>query len=140
VRIIHDNLRHSGDIDAIARQYNRQCHPTIHARLDGSQPGRDQLGSDEGRVTHRKLQLALGLLRQCSVLYYGGDRSAVGYHLEDIELKFAFTGEARLHLAPHSNCRLADLPVRRIHYGQHLCVDLTLPYGKVLHDYLVETK
>ena len=60
----------------------------------------------------------------------------VGYHLENIDLKFAFTGEARLHLVPHANCRLADLPVRKIKYGQHLCADLTLPYGKVLHDYL----
>jgi acetoacetate decarboxylase len=72
----------------------------------------------------------------------GGPKIAqlVGYHLEDIELKFAFTGEARLHLVPHANCRLADLPVRRILYGQHLCADLTLPYGRVLHDHLDETK
>ena len=62
----------------------------------------------------------------------------VGYYLEDIELKFAYTGEARLHLVPHANCRIADLPVRKIRYGQHLCADLTLPYGKVLHDYIVE--
>ncbi|HQT47014.1 MAG TPA: acetoacetate decarboxylase [Acidocella sp.] len=72
----------------------------------------------------------------------GGPKIAqlVGYHLEDIELKFAFTGEARLHLVPHVNCRLADLPVRKILYGTHLCADLTLPYGTVLHDYLAETK
>jgi acetoacetate decarboxylase len=62
----------------------------------------------------------------------------VGYYLEDIDLKFAFTGPARLHLVPHANCRLADLPVRKILYGTHLCADLTLPYGKVLHDYLEE--
>lgn len=55
---------------------------------------------------------------------------------EEIDLKFAFTGGARLHLVPHANCRLADLPVRKILYGQHLCADLTLPYGRVLHDYL----
>jgi acetoacetate decarboxylase len=30
--------------------------------------------------------------------------------------------------------------VRKILYGQHLCADLTLPYGKVLHDYLGDTK
>jgi acetoacetate decarboxylase len=70
----------------------------------------------------------------------GGPKIAqlVGYHLENIDLKFAFTGEARLHLVPHANCRLADLPVRKILYGQHLCADLTLPYGHVLHDYIVE--
>lgn len=64
----------------------------------------------------------------------------VGYNLEDIELKFAYTGEARLHLVPHVNCRLADLAVRKIHYGMHLCADLTLPYGRVLRDYLAESK
>jgi acetoacetate decarboxylase len=64
----------------------------------------------------------------------------VGYYLENIDLKFAFTGEARLHLVPHANCRIADMPVRKIHYGTHLRADLTLPYGKVLHDYLAETK
>ena len=64
----------------------------------------------------------------------------VGYHLTDIELKFAFCGDARLHLVPHVNCRLADLPVRKILGGTHFKADLTLPYGRVLHDYLAETK
>jgi acetoacetate decarboxylase len=63
----------------------------------------------------------------------------VGYHMQDIDMKFAFGGDARLHLVPHVNCRLADLPVRKIHYGQHICADMTLPYGKVLHDYLDES-
>lgn len=60
----------------------------------------------------------------------------VGYHLTDIQLKGAWAGPARLHLVPHSNCRVADLPVRKILYGRHLIADLTLPYGHVLHDYL----
>lgn len=60
----------------------------------------------------------------------------VGYHLQDVVLKGAWAGPARLHLVPHSNCRVADLPVRKIMYGRHLIADLTLPYGRVLHDYL----
>jgi acetoacetate decarboxylase len=64
----------------------------------------------------------------------------IGYHLEDIEVKFAFSGEARLGLIPHVNCRLADLPVRKYLGGMHFKADLTLPYGRVLHDYLAETK
>lgn len=59
----------------------------------------------------------------------------VGYHLQDITLKGAWAGPARLDLVPHVNCRVADLPVRRILYGRHLVADLTLPYGQVLHDY-----
>ena len=64
----------------------------------------------------------------------------IGYNLSDIEVKFAFAGDARLHLVPHVNCRLADLPVRKILGGMHFKVNLTLPYGRVLHDYLAETK
>lgn len=60
----------------------------------------------------------------------------VGYHLENIQLKGAWAGPGRLHLVPHVNCRVADLPVRKILFGRHLVADLTLPYGSVLYDYL----
>ncbi len=60
----------------------------------------------------------------------------VGYHLADVTLKGAWAGPARLHLVPHVNCRVADLPVRKILFGRHIIADLTLPYGEVLHDYL----
>lgn len=60
----------------------------------------------------------------------------VGYHLQDVDVKFAYRGPARLHLIPHVNCRLADLPVKKILFGQHILADLTLPYAKVLLDYL----
>lgn len=60
----------------------------------------------------------------------------VGYNLEDIVVHGAWEGEARLHLIPHVNCRIADLPVRRIVGGRHQIVDFSLPYGRVLHDYL----
>lgn len=60
----------------------------------------------------------------------------VGYNLQDIHVHGAWDGEARLHLIPHVNCRVADLPVRRIVGGRHQLVDFTLPYGRVLHDYL----
>jgi acetoacetate decarboxylase len=68
----------------------------------------------------------------------GGPKIAqlVGYHLTDIALKGAWAGPARLHLVPHVNCRVADLPVRKVLFGRHLVADLTLPYGEVLHDYL----
>ncbi len=60
----------------------------------------------------------------------------VGYRLEDIHVHGAWEGDARLHLIPHVNCRVADLPIRRIVGGRHQVVDFTLPYGRVLHDYL----
>ncbi len=60
----------------------------------------------------------------------------VGYRLENITVHGAWDGPARLHLIPHVNCRVADLPVRKIIGGRHQIVDFSLPYGKVLHDYL----
>ena len=60
----------------------------------------------------------------------------VGYRLEDIRVHGAWDGPARLFLVPHVNCRLADLPVKRVVGGRHQIVDFTLPFGRVLHDYL----
>jgi acetoacetate decarboxylase len=60
----------------------------------------------------------------------------VGYELTDIQVKGAWSGPARLHLVPHVNAPVADLPVRRVVGGLHFIADLTLPYGRVLHDYL----
>jgi len=64
----------------------------------------------------------------------------VGYNLEDIVVRGAWDGAARLHLVPHVNCRLADLPVKRVVGGRHMVVDFVLPYGRVLHDYLSAEK
>jgi len=63
----------------------------------------------------------------------------VAYNLSDIRLKGAWHGPARLHLVPHVNAPVADLPVKKIVGGLHFIADLTLPYGRVLYDYLNET-
>jgi acetoacetate decarboxylase len=60
----------------------------------------------------------------------------VGYNLVDITVKGAWSGPARLHLVPHVNAPVADLPVKRVIGGMHFIADLTLPYGRVLYDYL----
>lgn len=62
----------------------------------------------------------------------------VAYNLTDIAVKGSWSGPARLHLIPHVNAPVADLPVRRIVGARHFVADLTLPYGRVLHDYLAE--
>jgi acetoacetate decarboxylase len=59
----------------------------------------------------------------------------VGYQLSDIRVQGAWSGPARLHLVPHVNAPVADLPVRKVLGGLHFIADLTLPYGRVLHDY-----
>jgi acetoacetate decarboxylase len=39
-------------------------------------------------------------------------------------------------MVPAVNCPMADLPVHEQLGGLHIVTDMTLPYGKVLHDYL----
>jgi len=60
----------------------------------------------------------------------------VAYNLTDIAVQGAWSGPARLHLVPHANAPVADLPVHKTIGGLHFIADLTLPYGRVLHDYL----
>ncbi len=60
----------------------------------------------------------------------------VAYNLTNISVKGAWSGPARLHLIPHVNAPVADLPVKKVQGGTHFVADLTLPYGRVLHDYL----
>lgn len=59
----------------------------------------------------------------------------VGYNLTDIQVKGGWSGPARLQLHAHVNAPVADLPVRKIIGGLHFIADLTLPYGRILHDY-----
>ncbi len=60
----------------------------------------------------------------------------VSYGMTEIKVKGSWMGPARLHLVPHVNAPVADLPVRRIVGARHFIADLTLPYGRILYDYL----
>lgn len=60
----------------------------------------------------------------------------VAINLTDITVKGSWIGPGRLHLVPHVNAPVADLPVRRVVAAHHFIADLTLPYGRVLYDYL----
>ena len=60
----------------------------------------------------------------------------VGLHLTEVTVKGSWAGPARLHLVPHVNAPVADLPVRKVLGGLHFIADLTLPGGQVLHDYM----
>src|SRR5882757_6608036 len=59
----------------------------------------------------------------------------VAYNLTDIVVKGSWMGPGRLHLVPHVNAPVADLPVRRIVAAHHFLAALTLPYGRILYDY-----
>jgi acetoacetate decarboxylase len=60
----------------------------------------------------------------------------VEYNLEGVTVKGAWSGPAELYLIPHALASVADLPVRKVISGVHIMTDLTLPYGKVIFDYL----
>jgi acetoacetate decarboxylase len=60
----------------------------------------------------------------------------VEYELTDINLKGAWTGPAALTLFSHALAPLAELPVLEVISGTHIIADITLPLGKVVHDYL----
>jgi len=60
----------------------------------------------------------------------------VSYNLTEVAVKGSWVGPARLHLIPHVNAPVADLPIRNVVGGRHFVADLTLPYGQVLLDYL----
>lgn len=93
------------------------------------------MSADDG-ATHAmlsKTQVNLKLLP-------GVDGSAeicqlVAINLTDIAVKGSWFGPGRLHLIPHVNAPVADFPVKRIVGARHFVADLTLPYGRVVHDY-----
>ena len=60
----------------------------------------------------------------------------VAYNLTEVTVRGSWTSPARLHLIPHINAPVADLPIKRIIGGRHFIADLTLPFGRVLLDYL----
>ncbi len=60
----------------------------------------------------------------------------VSHNLVDVQVKGAWKGPADLELVPHVMAPVAHLPVKRVISALHVVVDLTLPYGRVVHDYL----
>jgi acetoacetate decarboxylase len=64
----------------------------------------------------------------------------VEYYLTDVELKGAWTGPAQLALMSHALAPLAELPVLEVVSGVHILADLTLGLGKVVHDYLADSR
>ena len=60
----------------------------------------------------------------------------VDYEIRDVVMKGAWSGPGALSLAPHALAPLADLPVLEIVGATHEIMDMTIAYGKVIHDYL----
>jgi len=60
----------------------------------------------------------------------------VEYELSDVNVKGAWTGPAQLELFHHAMAPVAMLPIKRIVSAVHIVSDLTLPYGRVIYDYM----
>ena len=58
------------------------------------------------------------------------------YYTQNVNVKGAWTGPARLELFHHALAPIADLPVLEIIGAKHLLCDLSLGYGEVAFDYL----
>ena len=132
LRIIHDTL--TGTLDYAEQRVamgtmtykheNMICDPMQAAACDPSQI--------EKKLTKTQVNLKL-------IPHVDGNPAIaqlVAYNLTNIKVKGAWTGQARLHLVPHVNAPVADLPVRKVVTGSHFIADLTLPFGRVIHDYL----
>jgi acetoacetate decarboxylase len=59
----------------------------------------------------------------------------LGYNLTDIQVKGGWSGPSRLQLPAHVNVPVAVLAVRKVQGAVHFIADLTLPYGRALHDF-----
>ncbi len=60
----------------------------------------------------------------------------VRYQCEDVVVKGAWSGPGSLELFAHALAPVSELPVKRVVSATHIMTDLTLPYGKVVFDYL----
>lgn len=70
--------------------------------------------------------------------YDGSPRIAelVSTRIQDLTIRGAWTGPARLELHAHALAPLSDLPVLEIVSASHILTDLTLPRAELVHDYL----
>ncbi len=60
----------------------------------------------------------------------------VRYYSQNVTVKGAWTGPARLELFHHALAPIADLPVLEVIGAKHLVCDLSLGWGEVAFDYL----
>ena len=132
LEVVHDTLtgtlRYADHLVALGtmtyKHENMLCDDTMHQMRD-PEVVRQKLGKKQvvlKLIPHVDGSVAIAQL--------------VTFAMTDITVKGAWAGHARLHLVPHANAPVADLPVKKVIGGSHFIADLTLPYGSVAHDYL----
>jgi acetoacetate decarboxylase len=133
--VIHDTLtgklEYSGQTVAIATMGYKHENLIIPTNT----------GMDDAQAIEKKLAMTRVNLKL--IPHVDGSMAIaqlVAYNMTDIRVKGAWAGPARLQLHAHVNAPVADLPVKKVRGGAHFIVDITLPYGRMLYDYLGKTK
>lgn len=129
--IIHDTL--TGTLEYAGQQVAMGTMGYKHENLIGNGPSHDR-NVEEIVKKLSKTQINLKLIPDVDGSL--AIAQLVAYNMCDIKVKGAWKGPARLHLVPHVNAPVAELPIHRVVGGTHLIADITLPYGRVLYDYL----
>jgi acetoacetate decarboxylase len=135
LKVVHDTLTGTLDYADVQIAVGTMGYKHQHLLYDVS--GRKQCSPTSiiGKMSKTQVNLKLipGVDGKLAIA------QLVAYNLTDITVKGAWSGPARLHLVAHANAPVADLPVRKALGGLHFIADLTLPYGRILHDYLAAT-
>jgi acetoacetate decarboxylase len=131
LEVIHDTLtgvlEYAGIVVAVATMGYK------HQHLLYDVAGRRQCSTDSIVERMNKTQVNLKIIPDVDGT--AAIAQLVAYELVDLQVKGGWSGPARLQLHAHVNAPVADLPVRSVSGGVHFIADLTLPYGRVLHDY-----
>jgi acetoacetate decarboxylase len=134
LEIIHDTL--TGTLDYAGQRVAMGTMTYKHENLLTHYEASTHTSCDPAVVQKKLGKKACNLKIIPNVDGTPGMVQLVSYNMTDITVKGAWSGPARLHLVPHVNAPVADLPVRKIIGGSHFIADLTLPYGKIEVDYL----
>ena len=97
--------------------------------------GRQRRDHDAPRCRRRRSILRSSLASTASRKSASSSR----INLTDIVVKGSWMGPA-VAPVPHVNAPVADFPVRRVLGAHHFIADLTLPFGRKIHDYNKEAE
>jgi acetoacetate decarboxylase len=123
LQLVKDTL--TGTLEYAGQQVAMGTMAYKHVSMEGSK----QRTHDSLARTQINLKVIPGIDGEAEIC------QLVALNIEDITIKGSWSGPARLHLIPHVNAPVADLPVRRIVGATHFIADLTLPYGRTVYDY-----
>ena len=56
-------------------------------------------------------------------------KELVGFELSDVQVDWAYEGEATLDIFGHVHAPMCKFPVRKVLTGEHYMTDLILPYA-----------